>query len=73
MTLESNSDQSKYRVWDYPIKEQYTHIFKTIEKTGLVKNPAEGFKNVLEDEEGTFAFIHEASQVLLKCALHILY
>ena len=64
MTLESNSDQSKYRVWDYPIKEQYTHIFKTIEKTGLVNTPSEGFTKVLEDEEGTFAFIHEASQVL---------
>ena len=63
MTLESNSDQSKYRVWDYPIKEQYTHIFKTIQKTGLVKKPKEGFEKVLADEEGTFAFIHEASQV----------
>ena len=28
MTLSSDTDQSRYRVWDYPIKEQYTHIFK---------------------------------------------
>ncbi len=30
LTLSSDADQSRYRVWDYPIKEQYTHIFKTI-------------------------------------------
>ena len=30
MTLSSNADQARYRVWDYPIKEQYTHIYKTI-------------------------------------------
>lgn len=28
MTLSSDTDQSRYRVWDYPIKEQYTHIMK---------------------------------------------
>jgi hypothetical protein len=30
LTLTSSSigDQSKYRVWDYPIKEQYTSIYK---------------------------------------------
>ena len=28
LTLNSSGDQSKYRVWDYPIKEQYTHIYK---------------------------------------------
>ena len=92
MTLSSDTDQSRYRVWDYPIKEQYTHIFKvylqkysysytknpeqasyihananyyfqTIKNTGMVKNAKEGFEKVLADEDGTFAFIHEASQV----------
>ena len=28
-----------------------------------MRNADEGFKKVLEDEQGTFAFIHEASQV----------
>ena len=28
ITLNSSSDQSKYRVWDYPVREQYTHILK---------------------------------------------
>ena len=29
----------------------------------MVKNAKEGFEKVLADEDGTFAFIHEASQV----------
>jgi len=53
----------RYRVWDYPIKEQYTHIFKTIQGSGMVANASEGFSKVLADEEGTFAFIHDASEV----------
>ena len=34
LTLNSSSagDQSKYRVWDYPIKEQYTSIYKVTKK-----------------------------------------
>lgn len=63
MTLSSNADQSRYRVWDYPIKEQYTHIFKTIKASGMVSSASMGFDKVLADEDGTFAFIHDASQV----------
>jgi ionotropic glutamate receptor len=63
MTLSSNADQSRYRVWDYPIKEQYTHIFKTIRASGLVQSASRGFQKVLEHEDATFAFIHDASQV----------
>ena len=29
----------------------------------MVRDAKEGFQKVLADEEGTFAFIHEASQV----------
>ena len=68
MTLSSNADQSRYRVWDYPIKEQYTHIFKTIKASGMVQSASQGFQKVLEDEQATFAFIHDASQVFL-CSL----
>ena len=64
MTLASNADQARYRVWDYPIKEQYTHIFKTIKASGMMRSSSEGFQKVLEQEDGTFAFIHDASQVL---------
>ena len=62
----SNADQSRYRVWDYPIKEQYTHIFKTIKASGMVRSASEGFQKVLEDEQATFAFIHDSSQVNLE-------
>ena len=30
MRISRDTDKSRYRVWDYPIKEQYTHIFKVI-------------------------------------------
>ena len=39
------------------------YYFQTIKNTGMVKNAKEGFEKVLADEDGTFAFIHEASQV----------
>ena len=65
LTLSSNADQSRYRVWDYPIKEQYTHLYKTIQASGLAKDAEDGFNRVLADEEGTFAFIHDASEVPL--------
>ena len=46
LTLNSTSDQSKYRVWDYPIKEQYTHIKQIIDKTGPVSSAQEGLDKV---------------------------
>jgi hypothetical protein len=47
ITLNSSSDQSKYRVWDYPIKEQYGHILQAITQTGPVENASVGFQKVL--------------------------
>ena len=40
ITLNSSSDQSKYRVWDYPVREQYTHILKvgTVKFASHLKN-----------------------------------
>jgi len=64
LTLNSSvGDQSKYRVWDYPIKEQYTSIYKVINKTGMVDTSEEGFQRVLDNTDGNFAFIHDASEV----------
>ncbi|XP_068085158.1 ionotropic receptor 25a [Anabrus simplex] len=63
ITLNSSSDQSKYRVWDYPIKEQYGHILQAIEHAGPVPNASVGFRKVIEQEEGKFAFIHDAAQI----------
>lgn len=47
ITLNSSSDQSQYRVWDYPIKEQYGHILMAIEKAGPVRDIQEGLTNVI--------------------------
>jgi len=64
LTLNSSvGDQSKYRVWDYPIKEQYTSIYKVIKKTEMANSSEEGFQRVLDNTEGNFAFIHDASEV----------
>jgi len=46
ITLNSTSDQVEYRVWDYPIKEQYGHILQAITQVGPVKTTEEGFKKV---------------------------
>lgn len=63
ITLNSSSDQSKYRVWDYPIKEQYGHILQAIELAGTVENATVGFQKVIDQVEGKFAFIHDAAQI----------
>ena len=34
ITLNATSDQSQYRVWDYPIREQYGHILLAINASG---------------------------------------
>ena len=62
----SDADQSRYRVWDYPIKELYGSVFETIKASGMVRSASDGFQKVMEDEEATFAFIHDSSQVNLE-------
>ncbi|XP_034948980.1 ionotropic receptor 25a [Chelonus insularis] len=63
ITLNSTSDQVEYRVWDYPIKEQYGHILQTINSVGPVNSTAEGFRKVLESENAEFAFIHDSAEI----------
>ncbi|KAM0731734.1 Ionotropic receptor 25a [Formica fusca] len=63
ITLNSTSDQVEYRVWDYPIKEQYGHILQAITQVGPVKTTEEGFKKVIESENAEFAFIHDSSEI----------
>jgi ionotropic glutamate receptor len=53
----------RYRVWDYPVREQYTHILKVIKETGVFASPEEGFDKVDASVEGNFAFVHDASEV----------
>lgn len=46
ITLNASSDETQYRVWDYPIKEQYGHILLAIEKAGTLPDAAAGFNKV---------------------------
>ncbi|CAD1477130.1 unnamed protein product [Heterotrigona itama] len=63
ITLNSTSDQVEYRVWDYPIKEQYGHILQAITQVGPVANSKEGFQKVIESENAEFAFIHDSAAI----------
>lgn len=46
ITLNASNDQKKFRVWDYPVKEQYGQILEAIEKTGPVPDAKTGFDKV---------------------------
>lgn len=63
LSLNESDNPAKYRVWDYPIREQYTHIFNMIKETGPVSSSSEGFAKVKENLQGEFAFIHDAAQI----------
>lgn len=63
LTLNNSGNPAKYRVWDYPIREQYTHILKVVKDTGMVASTQEGFDKVLAQFDGEFAFIHDAARI----------
>ena len=63
ISLKDSDDAAKYRVWDYPIREQYTHVLNVIKSSGLMDNSQQGFDKVREHLQGDFAFIHDASQI----------
>lgn len=63
LTLSSGNDQAQYRVWDYPIKEQYINILSAIESANPVATAAEGFRRVNERLDADFAFIHDSAEI----------
>ncbi|XP_045505894.1 ionotropic receptor 25a [Colias croceus] len=63
ITLNATSDQAQYRVWDYPIREQYGHILLAINASGPVPDALTGFQQVNEHTEADFAFIHDSAEV----------
>ncbi|XP_075215222.1 glutamate receptor 2-like [Lycorma delicatula] len=63
MTVDSSGVQTQYRLWDYPINEEYGHILQAIERTGPVPNSSDGIKKVLESEQGEFALIHYSPEI----------
>lgn len=44
ITLNASTDDTRYRVWDYPIREQYGHILLAINDSNPVANASEGFR-----------------------------
>lgn len=63
LTLNSTTDQTQYRVWDYPIKEQYGHILLAINSSNPVANASVGFQKVREHINADYAFIHDSAEV----------
>jgi glutamate receptor, ionotropic, invertebrate len=55
-----------FRVWDYPIKEQYSSILMAMEGTKTLSSAQEGFKLVNERED--FAFIHDVNEIKYEIA-----
>ena len=57
------SPNYRFRVWDYPVKELYTNMFKVIKENIPVSSAKEGFMRVQEAVKGDFAFVHDAATV----------
>ncbi|CAO1369520.1 unnamed protein product [Diamesa serratosioi] len=62
LTLSSSSEESQYRVWDYPVKEQFGQILMAIDAAIPVRNSSEGFTKV-NMETNDFAFIHDSAEI----------
>lgn len=57
----TGADQARYRVWDYPIKEQYGRILNVIQLGGVIDNETLGFE--MANLKPDFAFIHDALRI----------
>ena len=70
--VDVGDDMGRFRVWDYPINEQYKSILKNIRKTGTVGSVQEGFDKLMSEEAESLAFIHDEAQVRREyMAVHI--
>ncbi|XP_055586365.1 uncharacterized protein LOC129739019 [Uranotaenia lowii] len=63
LTLSSGNDQAQYRVWDYPIKEQYINILAAIDSANPVSSTEIGFQRVNDALDADFAFIHDSAEI----------
>ncbi|XP_060879415.1 ionotropic receptor 25a [Metopolophium dirhodum] len=63
IALNQTNNRKDFRVWDYPIKEEYGQILAAIERTGTVPNRSVGYQMVLDNEQGEFALIHDSSDI----------
>ncbi|XP_017063976.1 glutamate receptor ionotropic, kainate 3 [Drosophila eugracilis] len=63
LALNASKDFKKFRIWDYPIKEQYGHILLAINSSQPVADAQEGFANVDAHENADYAFIHDSAEI----------
>ncbi|XP_060664083.1 ionotropic receptor 25a [Drosophila nasuta] len=63
MALNASRDFRKFRIWDYPIKEQYGHILLSINSSKPVRNASEGFATVDAHGNADYAFIHDSAEI----------
>lgn len=63
LALNASKDFRKFRIWDYPIKEQFGHILLAINSSLPVANATEGFKNVDSHGNADYAFIHDSAEI----------
>lgn len=71
--VEFFSFQFPYRIWDYPVKEQYASILMSIDNAEPLPNASEGFRIVSETETNDFAFIHDANEIKYEIARFVLF
>ncbi|XP_061390133.1 uncharacterized protein LOC133325374 [Musca vetustissima] len=70
LALNASRDFHKFRVWDYPIKEQYGRILLAINSSMPVADAEEGFRKVNEREGADYAFIHDSSEIKYEITLN---
>ncbi|CAG9859593.1 unnamed protein product [Phyllotreta striolata] len=70
LTLNASTDDKRYRVWDYPIREQYGHILLAINDSNPVDTAEEGFRNVDEHLDADYAFIHDSSEIKYEISMN---
>ncbi|XP_017782140.1 PREDICTED: ionotropic receptor 25a [Nicrophorus vespilloides] len=63
LTLNASTDDTRYRVWDYPIREMYGQILISINDSMPLPTAKAGFDKVDELLEADFAFIHDSSEI----------
>ncbi|EDW00137.1 ionotropic receptor 25a [Drosophila grimshawi] len=63
LALNASEDFHKFRIWDYPIKEQFGKILVAIGTSNPVHNASEGFKNVEDHLNADYAFIHDSAEI----------
>ncbi|XP_033150369.1 LOW QUALITY PROTEIN: ionotropic receptor 25a [Drosophila busckii] len=70
LALNASKDFSRFRIWDYPIKEQYGHILLAINNSQPVHDAREGFANVDAHGNADYAFIHDSAEIKYEVTLN---